>query len=251
VAKKQPTAIPFEALCDGYRLTVLNAFDLLLASMHLMDQPSVGLAVAELGQEELGKSLSILAAAALPSEPEHWNWFWSAWRDHKRKAHRAFLYELIGPVRLEGHSADGARLAGSSMRDNLPAEKEVGFYIDYDEAQAKFVSPADAVGEVESYHRGLTVLYLGLTARAVALTLESRSDRSWYRLFAPVAFRICSERLYQQQMPQLFEEFRSQSSDHDALLKSLESHLASARKELEEMVEGGQHLATSRRAGDA
>jgi len=101
VAKKQPTAIPFEALCHGYRLTVLNAFDLLLASMRLMDQPSVGLAVAELGQEELGKSLSILAAVALPSEPEHWNWFWSAWRDHNIPLHLTAPGHTVCALALE------------------------------------------------------------------------------------------------------------------------------------------------------
>jgi len=243
--------IPFESLCDGYSLAVANAFELLTSSLQLIDRPSVGLALAELGQEELGKSLSILAATSLSSDPANWSWFWSTWRNHVVKAHRAFLYELVNPVRLEAHSPDGTRLAGASFRASLPTEKDVGIYVAYDSQNEMFVAPSAAVGPIEAYHRATTLLYLGLTARAVLKALESRPDRTWYRLFGEVAFRICSEELYQQQMPQVFAEFRARSGQHAELIETLNVFLEDARKELAELVEGGKKLAESRKRSDA
>jgi AbiV family abortive infection protein len=126
--KRNGPAIPFECLCNGYRFVVLHAFDLLTSSMSLIETPSACLALAELAQEELGKSLSILAAASFSSESSDWPWFWSGWRNHTLKAHRAFLYELISPVRIEGHSVDGTRrLAWSIFTQQTSRRKGSGF----------------------------------------------------------------------------------------------------------------------------
>lgn len=244
-------AVPFEALCAGYRMTVLNAFDLLMASMSLAEHPSVALAVSELGQEELGKSLSVLAAASLPNDVADWKWLWSSWRNHTVKAHRAFLYELVSPVRLETRDTDGTRLAGASLRATLPTEKEVGFYVAYDSEAQSFVSPSDAIRPIESYHRTLTLLYLAYTAKAVLTTLESRTDRLWYRLFSGLAFRLCHEELYQQEMPSVFAEFSSRSANHAELMADLAKSLAATRGELEELVEGGKRRANGAVLGDA
>lgn len=237
MAKKQVGPIPFGSLCVGYRLAVTSAFDLLTASLRLMDQPPAALALAELGQEELGKSLSILAAISLSADPAAWRWFWSVWRNHTVKAHRAFLYELISPTRIEIEGPDGKRLAGASLRASLPMEKEIGVYIAYDENQSRFVSPAEAIGRTEAHHRSLTLLYLAYTAHAVLRTLESRADLLWYRLFSEVAYTICTAPLYQQHMARYLAAFASRSTEHTQLVKALSGSLLVARSELTALFE--------------
>ena len=56
---------------------------------------------------------------------------------------------------------------------------------------------------------------------------SSRTDES-FRLpaFAELAFRICSENIYQQDMPQLIEEFRRRTPRHEALVADLGTALA-------------------------
>ena len=57
-----------EQLLTGYRMAVQNAFDLLDSSQALFNKaPAVALAIAQIGQEELGKAYLILCAGTLPS----------------------------------------------------------------------------------------------------------------------------------------------------------------------------------------
>lgn len=128
-------------LRHGYQKAVENAFALLQAAMSLTESyPSVALGLAEIGQEELGKSLTCLAAIALPQDSQSFRWFWKAWKDHRLKAYRAHLYELISPTRLEVVGPDGSNHLGISERAHIPLEKEVSFYVNYD-PKGGFLSP--------------------------------------------------------------------------------------------------------------
>jgi hypothetical protein len=51
--------------------------------MHLNIQgySEVALGIAELGQEEVGKTVSFLAAFSLQNDPGAWEWFWAAWKN--------------------------------------------------------------------------------------------------------------------------------------------------------------------------
>ena len=99
---KQLENLPFDVLRKGFELAVSNAFSLVMAAIQLVDQFShVTLGIGQLGQEELGKSFTILAAISLPDDDPDWRSFWSDWKDHRVKASRAFFYELFNPMRLE------------------------------------------------------------------------------------------------------------------------------------------------------
>jgi AbiV family abortive infection protein len=221
-------------LLDGYGKAISNGFRLLEASLELAPEfPEIALGLGEIGQEEIGKSLSFLAAFSLGRDQ---SWFWSAWKDHQTKAHRAFLYELISPVRLEIVGPDGPKSIGRPQREKIRHEKEFSFYVNYDSKSGRFVSPQKAVQLPETHNRVMTLLYLACTAWSVKAALDEADQEFRYKTFSEVAFRICSENLYQQDMPALFAEFERRSPQHKALSLSLGSRLVEAEDYLKSII---------------
>ena len=107
---------PLQELRDGYTKAVAQGLALMEGAMELAPTRSaIALALAEIGQEEIGKSLSLLAAIALPADLHSATWFWKPWTHHRTKAHRAFLYELIGPTRIEMETPGHNRPIRSSL----------------------------------------------------------------------------------------------------------------------------------------
>jgi len=230
--------IPLEQLRDGYGKAIDSAFALLQASLALWSAwPTVALGLAQLGQEELGKSLSILAAHRLGQNETAWEWFWRPWTDHKTKAYRAFLYELISPTRIEIRGQDGTRLAGASMREAIQHEKEFAFYVNFDRATERFTAPGDVISPEEAFHRITTLLYLGVTADRIRRTLDTLADTAAFEKFSDIAFRICSEGLYQEDMPAVFLEFASRTPEHARLIHELEASLIAGCDWLRALIE--------------
>src|ERR1041385_8040194 len=214
-----------EQLKDGYGKATANAFRLLNGALTLVpDNLPVALGLAEIGQEELGKSLSLLAAFSLPKPGFDWAWLWSGWRNHQLKAHRAFLYELISPLRLE-LGGPGTRYSGLPVREKIQHEKEFSFYVNFDAKSAAFVSPEETVDLREAAGRVFTLLYLAITAIATQEALNQSDPDFRLVAFSEIAFRICSENIYQQDMPAIYADFKSQSSRHQELLNVLEDRL--------------------------
>jgi AbiV family abortive infection protein len=209
---------------DGYGKAVSNGLRLLEASIDLTAEfPDVALGLAEVGQEEIGKSLSVLAAFSLPRD--QWSWFWSAWKNHQLKAHRAFLYELISPIRLQIRTADGVKGLGPPLRQKITHEKEFSFYVNFDPKSGRFVSPADAIAAEETHNRLATLLYLAVSAWHVKGALDEENPPFRYKAFSEIALRICSERIYQQNMPEIFAEFESRSASHERLMRAVRARL--------------------------
>ena len=224
--KKYPV-INFEQLKRGYKDVVENAVRFFGASTELCNKyPDKALALAQIGQEELGKSLTILAAFHLPQDSNAWQWFWGNWTSHQLKAHRAYLYELISPLRIEIQSASGDRYSGLPLRPKIHQEKESGLYVDFDLQAMEFISPLRAVSNLEAQARTSTLLYLNATADAVQRTLLFKDEFFRLPAFGEIAFRICSEKIYQQDMPRILEEFSSQSEQHEKLISDLNLALA-------------------------
>lgn len=218
----KPYRITPEVLRKGFELSVSNGFSLSMSAMTIVREfQQVALGLAQLGQEEIGKSLSILAAMYLPNSDESWQWFWRDWRNHQLKAHRAFLYELISPLRVEFLTPKGERFAGLSQRQSMPLEKEAAFYVDFNETTMSFVAPDKSVTINESLNRLISVNYLSNKAFGLYRGLEANDSEFRYAAFAEIAFRVCTEKLYQEDMPKVFEEFRCRSQRHDALIIAL------------------------------
>lgn len=230
------TAVGSEQLQEGFHKAVDNAFDLISASANLIKTvPHVALGLAEIGQEELGKSLSCLAAIALPKDAEAFKWFWSGFTDHDLKAHRALLYELISPARIQVTGPEGEIDISKSDRRRISGEKEAAFYVDFVPATGRFVSPTEAVAGHEPFHRVFTLTYLSVTARFLAEALNEADAEFRHQVFSEIAFRICSEELYQQDMPAVFAEFAGRSPRHRDLMAAVEARLAEGKAFLESL----------------
>ncbi len=206
--------IPHEELQRGYELTFDNALRFLGAALAVKEYPDKALALAQLGQEEVGRTLTLLAAFALETNESAWQWFWRGWADHTLKGHRAYLYEIISPLRLEALRGDGSQYAGSPLRQRLSQEKEAGFYVDFDRAANAFISPATNVTAEEAGLRISTLSYLLVTADAVRRVILERDTEFRFAVFGELAHRICSETLNQQDMHQLAMEFSQRSERH-------------------------------------
>lgn len=219
--KKYPV-ISNDQLKLGYEGAIDNALRFFGAATNLCyEYPDKALALAQLGQEEVGKSLSLLAAFYLPSNIAAWQWFWKDWTAHQIKAHRAFIYELISPMRLEIQSSSGTRYSGLPLRAKIHQEKESGLYVDFDIQNMRFLCPTDTVSSFEALARTSTLFYLGATADAVRRTLFNTEENFRLSAFSEIAYRICSEEIYQQDMPKILDEFSARSGQHANLISDL------------------------------
>ncbi|MEO8726945.1 MAG: AbiV family abortive infection protein [Acidobacteriaceae bacterium] len=184
------------------------------------------MALAEIGQEETGKSLTLLAGFQFGSTTEAWNWFWRGWNNHQMKAHRAYLYQIIDPLRLELTSSDGRQFVGGPLRSKICLEKEHGLYVDFDNVSSSFFLPSEQISNFEAIARITTLFSLALTADALRRTLLADNHRFRLHAFAELALRICSESIYQQDWPTLIFEFRNRTAQHEALVAELDAALA-------------------------
>jgi len=234
---KMHRIISREQLQSGLSLAIDNAIELLSAAMELQEKhQSKALALAQIGQEEIGKSLTILAAFGIPEEPKAWEWFWKGWRDHKLKAHRAYLYELITPVRLEISSPDGEFHDGGPRRNPISREKEVGLYVDYDQGSKTFTSPKQAVTSFDCWARMSTLMYLAATADAVNRALTHKEPDFRFLEFGRVAFLLCTGEFYQQDMPAFFELVSAMSEEHRKMIEDLNVALEAPKEMFHAMV---------------
>lgn len=223
------TIIPRAILRNGFEKCIHNGFSLVISAMAIIESNShVALGLSQLAQEEIGKSLSILAAFRL--KKDQWKWFWNAWLDHNMKSHRAFLYELISPCRLELKSKTGECLRGLPMRNSIPHEKEASFYVNYDAVQHLFTLPEEHVTKDEIANRTATAAYLAQKAFSIYSALELSEAEFRYESFSEIALRICSENLYQHEMPAILEEFSSRSGRHAALIEDLAKEMSKEKQ---------------------
>lgn len=223
MSPKPAVVLSLTQLQRGYGLSIDNAMRSLGASSKLMKEyPDKALGLAQIGQEEIGKSLSLLAAGTLPPE-QAWDWLSPGWRDHQMKAHRAYFYEIIHPLRIEApHPEGGEHYDGGPLLDRLSAEKEVSFYVDLDESLKSFVSPEELVDGFAAFARTSTLAYLTGTADAVRRALMHDDYDFRFREFARVAFKICNEPTYQQDWPGMRHRFAARSLQHKAIIDDLD-----------------------------
>lgn len=230
----------FEQISTGYEKTVEHALRLLDSSMHLNHQgySEVALGTAELGQEEIGKTVSFLAAFSLPDDPGAWDWFWRAWKDHQQKAYRAFLYQFMNPTRMQIHRPEGGSPDGNALRKYVQLEKEFSLYVNFDETSRTFISPAEAVTFLEVNNRIVTLLHLALTASHVrAALVEDPEFRC--RALSEVVFRVCTRELPPDEIVPSIQQLARKSPRHAELVDALNTGFEKVKAWLLSVVQQG------------
>lgn len=134
------------------------------------------------------------------------------------------------------HSETGERHAGLSKREAMPQEKEAVFYVGYDESQQIFLLPEEKVGQVEILNRTMTASYLAQKAFFIHSALEMSHAEFRYEAFSEIALRVCTENIYQQDMPGILEEFRLRSESHAALIEDMAHEIGKEKIYWEEMI---------------
>jgi AbiV family abortive infection protein len=236
--KQIAISLTFEQLSDAYTKSIDNAMRLHSAGVCLLKKhPEICLGLFELGQEELGKSYSCLAAMGVKEDAkEFWKSFWEEWKNHEIKAHRAFYYELLNPTRLEAISANGKRLSGLPIRGRIHKEKESSFYVNYDNVEKKFVGPWEGVSREEVINRGVALTGLISTALDVSEAFEEGDKKRNYRTFGIIPFQTLMQIVYQQDMPGIYQKFASISPFHKSIIAKLEKVFEKGKGTLRDLV---------------
>jgi hypothetical protein len=167
---------------------------------------------------------------------EFWKSFWEEWKNHEIKAHRAFYYELLNPTRLEAISANGKRLSGLPIRNRIYKEKESSLYVNYDNAERKFVGPWEGVSREEVINRGVTLTGLISTALDVSEALEEGDKKRNYRTFGAIPLRTLVQIVYQQDIPEIYQEFASMSQFHKSIIANLEKVFEKGKETLRDLI---------------
>ena len=224
-------------LVQGFRACIRNAqLSMSAAGLLLREKsPAKALAIAQVGQEELGKSWNILTAFALPPDPDDWRHFWRLWRNHTQKAYGAYFYEWLNPVSIRVITPDGKMLDGRPLREQITAEKEVGLYVDFDAATRRFVEPSEAIEGTEVSSRIVTLASLTATAVDVHDTLIEDDPEFRFTAFAELPARISSVFTPQEQVPALYEEFASRSDRYRLLIAQLREGFERSKAHFEEL----------------
>jgi AbiV family abortive infection protein len=156
-----------EQILLGYRLCLQNAGDLQNAALPAARAAhGPALALAQIAQEEVGKSMLLMCAYTF-TEKEDWREFWKRWTSHDAKANAAAWYEWIDALRMTVSDQDGRVFDGLGFRARYSDEKEAGLYVDFDDTVGGFVPPSANVSPVEAMGRIMTAGSLLLTAGTV------------------------------------------------------------------------------------
>lgn len=118
----------------------------------------------------------------------------------------------------------------------MPHEKEAAFYVGYDEPQQTFILPEENIGHDEILNRTMAASYLAQKAFSIHSALEISDAEFRYDAFSEIAFRVCTENLYQHDMPGILEEFRSRSQRHASLIEDMAKEISKERQFWQKMI---------------
>lgn len=217
-ARRPHLALTFDQLYEGHDKTVRNAERLFEAGTGIFkDYPDIALGLYELGQEEIGKSFSFLAAFAYGPTDPGWQDFWETWRDHRTKAYRAFFYEWFSPTRL----TVSEELDGFPRKPSIEREKEASFYVDYLRTTGRFVSPAEQTDALETANRSALLISHVVTASYIKIALDQGDQRWNYTTFGALPAFILSRCPRQEAMPMILDRFAARSDRHRLLVDNV------------------------------
>ena len=204
--KKEEVELLFLACID-------NAISLARAANVLYEKgsESIALGIAEIAQEELGKSFNCLALYSATDLEIDWKFFWKEWKNHHVKTHRAYFYEFFRTFRIEIKNKEAYF---PTKRKSIPIEKEISFYVDFDHQNRKIIQPELEVDHDELGTR-LTAIIGPLDTALKIKDLLTDKDYMYKSAFSDYARYTIDNEIYQQDVLDLLPKFKKGVENYD------------------------------------
>jgi hypothetical protein len=149
---------------------------------------------------------------------DHWVDFWKEWKDHNKKAYRAFFYEFFCLLRIE---LEGMKEYFPTKRKSLPIEKEVSFYVDFDHESGKVLLPYNEIDNIEILNR-VSSLIGPMNSALKVKDLIQKNEHSQYRLaISNYALNTLTSNIYQQNVKTVLNEMKKGISEYDRALQDI------------------------------
>lgn len=209
-----------------------NAIQLLNSAISLSgtDEKHGSLGLAEIALEEIGKSFTCLAYYSVADSMKDWAAFWKDWKDHKAKAHRAFLYEYFSTIRVELKDKPDYF---PSKRHVIPHEKEASFYIDFDKSKREIIIPKTTIDQVEIFSRITSIFGLLNSSMLVRDLLKNKSEE-YKKTVSRYAFLVMTSGISQIEAEELLPKLKDGIEEHEQAFNDIEK-LFKARVEEREI----------------
>lgn len=208
-----------------YNATIDNSHELLKAAHHNIfkyeGKKFIGLGIAELALEELGKSFTLLAYYSKAHTINNWKPFWKDWRNHDTKAARGFFYEFFCTIRMEIKNPNETILNELIPRGRFSMEKELAFYVDIDKNSRVIHVPEQHVSDEEAINRVISLYGLLSPALFIKDWLNSTEPDSFKEAISDYAYVTLTEDVYQQDVPSILSALRNSDTDRDRALDEI------------------------------
>lgn len=182
------------------------------------DTKYISLGLSELAMEELGKSYTCLSYYCLAGKRGVWKQFWTDWKNHTVKAHRAFFYEFFS---LHRYQIDGYEKYVPSLRKIIPLEKEVSFYVDFNYNKKLVLKPWQEIDVTEIANRVLSVVGPINTAMKVQTLIEKNNDENYILGISKYAFNTITSEMFQQDVEKVIAQMKNGIVEHDRALNDI------------------------------
>lgn len=182
------------------------------------EQRHISLGLAEIALEELGKSFTCLSIYSIDRQNYDWNDFWKVWKNHKTKSYRAFFYEFFCLFRIELPEFDSTNFP--SKRKIIPHEKEVSFYVDFNEQSRIPVKPFTEIEYIEIANRVCSVA--GPLSAALNIIERFKNNSDEYRnAFSDYARYILEHNVYQQDVFNILDLLKNDKPEYNRGLNAI------------------------------
>jgi AbiV family abortive infection protein len=211
-----------EQVLSLFMASIENGFSLATVAIDNIPKKNnmhISLGLAELALEELGKSYTCLSYYCLTEQKEEiWADFWKDWKNHTVKAHRAFFYEFFSLFRIE--IKDSGKLF-PTIRESIPVEKEVSFYVDFDFKKNEIVQPFKAINTDELFYRVSSVVGPLNVAFKVKKMIEENKDEDYRMAVSNYALQTITSNMYQQDVEKVLRQMKNGISEYDRALNDI------------------------------
>lgn len=208
-----------------FNATVDNCYELFHTALHMAfkyeGKKFACLGIAELALEELGKSYSLLAHYSNAAKISDWKQFWKDWRAHDVKAARSYFYEFFCTIRMEITNPTDPKLIDVIPRGKFSIEKELAFYVDFDENSRTLHIPQANISDEEAISRVVSLFGLLNPALRIKDWLNSDEPDNFKNAISNYAYITLTQDVYQQDVQAILASLRNLDQHNNRALNEI------------------------------